>query len=358
MKIGRLTDISVEKARDRANTLKAEITLGSDPRTEAKKLRNQPTFTEVFEHYYREHAQKFNKRADDYKRVAELHLLPVLGKKKSYAITRPEMTRLHTCIAEQSGKTAANKAIATASAIFNFGIRSDFYTGSNPCIGVQKFKPTKRDRFLTKDELTAFFTALESETDLFKDYFQILLYTGARKTNVMAMKWADVSLDLGQWRIVESEAKNAEINIVNLPDLAMQILYRRFENNKKSNIPSVFVFPGEGKTGHLVDPKKALNRVRKRMQVSNFTIHDLRRTLGSYMAISGASLRVIGEALNHKSYVSTEIYARLSKDPVLDALNVATTVMRQNKTIPLFRANANFVQTRHNTFYTFTELAA
>jgi hypothetical protein len=44
------------------------------------------------------------------------------------------------------------------------------------------------------------------------------------------------------------------------------------------------------------------------------------------MAISGISLPIIGKALNHKSQVSTAIYARLSQSPVEDAVNLAADV--------------------------------
>lgn len=90
-----------------------------------------------------------------------------------------------------------------------------------------------------------------------------------------------------------------------------------------------FVFPGESMDGYLKDPKRAFERIKKRMEVSDFRMHDLRRTLGSYMAISGASLPMIGKALNHKSQVSTAIYARLAHDAVADAIETATNAMKQ-----------------------------
>ena len=96
---------------------------------------------------------------------------------------------------------------------------------------------------------------------------------------------------------------------------------KRLQNNSQEKSP--FVFPGNGKKGHLDDPKRAFDRIRKRMNADNFRMHDLRRTLGSYMAINGISLPVIGKALNHKSQVSTAIYARLSQQPVEDAVNMA-----------------------------------
>ena len=75
--------------------------------------------------------------------------------------------------------------------------------------------------------------------------------------------------------------------------------------------------------------------VRDRMNIYDIQMHDLRRTLGSYMAISGISLPIIGKALNDKSQVSTAIYTRLSNDPVLEAVNLAHSLMeRRTSSIP------------------------
>lgn len=59
------------------------------------------------------------------------------------------------------------------------------------------------------------------------------------------------------------------------------------------------------------------------MGVSDITIHDLRRTLGSYMAINNTSMPIIAQALNHRCQTSTEIYARLSQEPVAKAVAAA-----------------------------------
>ena len=69
-----------------------------------------------------------------------------------------------------------------------------------------------------------------------------------------------------------------------------------------------------------MEPKKAWHRIRKSADVSDVRIHDLRRTLGSWLAASGYSLPLIGRALNHSNVSTTAIYARLDLDPVRQAL--------------------------------------
>ena len=90
---------------------------------------------------------------------------------------------------------------------------------------------------------------------------------------------------------------------------------------------SEFVFPGTGKNGHLAEPRKGWERILKRAGIADLRIHDLRRTLGSWQAKTGASLAIIGKSLNHKHQNTTAIYARLDLDPVRASINTATNAM-------------------------------
>lgn len=81
-----------------------------------------------------------------------------------------------------------------------------------------------------------------------------------------------------------------------------------------------YVFPGRNERGHLTNISKAWTRIRIHAGLADVRIHDLRRTLGSWLAASGASLPLIGKALNHSQVSTTAIYARLSLDPVRTAL--------------------------------------
>lgn len=76
--------------------------------------------------------------------------------------------------------------------------------------------------------------------------------------------------------------------------------------------------------GHIVEPKKAWKRVLERAGIDDLRIHDLRRTLGSWQAKTGASLTIVGKSLNHKSPSTTAIYARLDLDPVRESVDRAT----------------------------------
>ncbi len=79
---------------------------------------------------------------------------------------------------------------------------------------------------------------------------------------------------------------------------------------------------------HLKEPAKAWQRIRRRAGLEDVRLHDLRRTVGSYLAMSGASLPLIGKVLNHSNASTTQIYARLSDDAPRAALeSIGATVM-------------------------------
>jgi integrase len=152
-----------------------------------------------------------------------------------------------------------------------------------------------------------------------RDYFLLALLTGVRRSNVLAMRWDEINLIRDEWRII---TKGNSAQTVTLSPEVVTILSER---QQAAN--SEWVFPGTGKTGHLVEPKKAWQRLLDRAGLSDLRIHDLRRTLGSWQAKTGASLLIIGKSLNHKSTQSTAIYARLDLEPVRESVNLATTAM-------------------------------
>lgn len=147
--------------------------------------------------------------------------------------------------------------MAVTSAVFNFGLENGYFNLANPCHGLKRFRQCSRDCFLSKDELKKFFDALSFESQTYQDYFSLILFTGARKSNVLPMKWSDIDFSIKRWRIGENESKNKDVNIVPLTDICLEILKRRKKENNE-NSPSVFVFSSYGRDGYLNKTKKRL----------------------------------------------------------------------------------------------------
>jgi integrase len=326
LKIGRFPEISVEQARKTLSQMIGEISKGNDPAADRRKARNETTVGELFNLYLENHAKPY-KRTWKEDQSQFLRYLTEWKTRQLSQIRRADVAAMHAKI----GKTApyaANRVLGLLSVMFNYAAGLG-YEGGNPANGVRKFKEQSRDRFLRADEIQAFFQSLQhAETpEVWRDFFTIALLTGARRANVEAMKWVDVELQRGLWKISETESKNSEPLLCVLAPHAVEILKRRDADNTAQNKPSEYVFSSWGSTGHVTEPKSAWKRIVGRAQIKDIRLHDLRRTLGSWQAAAGASLSIIGKSLGHKNIATTAIYARLDLDPVRASVNTAATAI-------------------------------
>ncbi|TCS49755.1 site-specific recombinase XerD [Primorskyibacter sedentarius] len=317
--LGRFPDISIENARKLAASAKGEIATGQNPQKDKRAIRDEMTFAALFADYMDKYS-KVHKRSWAYDEREVNKFLSHWFKRKISSIERAEVERLHAKIGKENGLYQANRLLERIRSIFNKAIDWG-WNGTNPAVGIKKFKEKSRDRFLQPDELPRFFEALANEpNETARDFFMISLLTGARKSNTLAMRWSDINFTTATWRI--ETTKNGDAQTIHLPKEAMTILTER-----KWKSESPWVFEGNGAKGHFADPKKAWERICKQAGIEDLRIHDLRRTLGSYQAATGANGYIIGKSLGHRSQQSTAIYARLNLDPVRDSVNKATDAM-------------------------------
>lgn len=371
--IGRYPSVKPEKARKDAAQIMADLATGKSVSAQATRAKDEMTFGDLFEDFLQ---HRRNRRGEyltestkaGYRKNFSAHLSKLANKKLS-KIKDTDVAALHTRI----GKTApyqANRVLALISSMFGHAHGRKLHTGANPAVGIRKFAETSRDRFLQTDELPRFFRAVAEEpNETVRDYVLISLLTGARKGNVLAMRWADLNLERGEWRI--KRTKNGDPQTIPLGPEAIEILQARRPGGKAE-----YVFPGEGRSGHLADPKAGWRRILGRaeafgimerleatghgeeaatawtdapnvaeglaavvslaerhdvpadgLKLNDLRVHDLRRTLGSWQAKTGASLAIIGKSLNHRSTNTTAIYARLDLDPVRESVGRATAAM-------------------------------
>ncbi len=327
IKLGRFPDMSVENARKAAQRNKGLIASGINPNEERRRIRDEHSFKELFKEYM-ERYSKVHKKSWLYdEREVNKHLSHWF-KRKISSITKDEVSRLHAKIGKDSGIYQANRILERIRGIFNKAIEWGWH-GQNPATGIKKFKEQSRDRFLSSEEMPRFFKALEQEENkTARDFFKVLLLTGVRKSNALTMRWEQVCFKEKTWRIPET--KNGDPLTIPLNDYIVDLLKDRMEISlndplKKSGNP--WVFKGDGKAGHLNDPKKAWRRILKNADLKDLRMHDLRRTFGSWQAALGANGYIIGKSLGHKSQQATAIYARLNLDPVRASTNKAVDAM-------------------------------
>lgn len=312
--------MTVEQAQKRATQLNADIINDINPAELKAKKRKEMTFSELLEQYMNRHAKLHKKTWKEDENMYNRHLVSWANRKLS-EIQRKDVQKLHSNIGSKS-PYAANRVLALLQTMFNRSVDWGF-SSDNPASGVKKFKEKSRERFLGADELPRFFLSLAEEPNtIARDYFLISLLTGARRSNCLEMQWNQINFDTATWHIPIT--KNGTSQNVPLVPAALDILTKRQSTSDKDKL---WVFPGSGRTGHLVEPKKAWLRVLERANIHDVRIHDLRRSMGSWQASTGANLSVIGKSLNHKNISTTAIYARLNLDPVREAMITATDAM-------------------------------
>jgi len=320
VRLGRFPDLGLEQARKTAKEMTGDVARGRDPHAERRAQVESPTLRDLFDHWLR-HRGKRKKTWQDDVRQFEKYLRTWHGRRLD-TIDKAAVQRWHTRTGEKHGPVQANRTRALLSALY--GVAADIgYQGPNPCDGVPRFKETSRERFLQPAEMRRFFEALAEESPLWRDFFLLCLFTGARRGNVAAMEWAEIDLDRGAWFLPGTKTKNSQQEVIVLSEPAVVVLRAR----QKAANGHRWVFPVRSASGHIEDPRKAWARVLKASKIDDLHMHDLRRSLGSWQAAAGTSMQIIGRSLGHKDPKATAVYARLQLDPVRASVDQATRAM-------------------------------
>jgi integrase len=212
--------------------------------------------------------------------------------------------------------------------VINWGIDTERYEGGNVATKIDMFPEYSRERVAQKTELARLFAELEPEREPsrdLRDFVWLALTTGARKSDILSMKWDDLALADNRWT-VPSTTKSGKPYEVALPPRAVEILKDRIR--RQNGDASEWVFPSRGASGHLVDLKGAWNKLLERAEIKNLRQHDLRRTLASFQLKKGATMPVIGKTLGHAAGSSaTAIYARPDFELMEKSVRAATNAM-------------------------------
>ena len=251
---------------------------------------------------------------DDQRRIHQ-HLLPIWSNLKARAIKRADVASLHAKI----GKTApyeANRTLALLSKMFELARRWGFVPDghANPARDLDRFKEQKRDRWVTPEELPRIAQAINEEPNQ-SARFALWLYllTGARKSELLQAQWEHIDWTRNELKLPDTKAGRVHYIPLSSPALALLREIPRVAGNP-------YLLPGKLPGAHLVNISKPWNRVRTLAGVADVRLHDLRRTVGSWLAQSGNSLHLIGRVLNHSNQSTTAVYARFGEDSVRAAL--------------------------------------
>lgn len=303
-----------ERARREAQRLHAEIVQGADPAAVRDSERELPTVSKAFERFMTEHVKAKRKPAtvEQYDYLSRLYLLPDMGTKRIDAPNEIDIAKLHGKHAEKP--YTANRLVAMTRKFFNWCEAAKLRPkGSNPCAGHEMFRESRRERFLSAEEIGQLGEALakaeaQGEWPHAVGLFRLLILTGARLSEIQKLEWRHVDFERGLLLLPDSKTG---AKAVVLPAAALLILTElpRIEGN-----PYVIVGRIEGQ--HLINEAAIWRRVRKLAGLDDLRIHDLRHSFASVAAARGGSLPIIGKLLGHTQPATTQRYAHLADSPV------------------------------------------
>jgi integrase len=324
---------TVGAARIEAHRLKRLVEQGEDPLGEIQESRDAATVDELIERFRQEHlSRRREKTQADYQDMIEKWIAPALGKRKVAEVTYSDIDHLHRKITNAGFSYRANRVVAVLSKMFTLGVNWKMRDGrdGNPCQGVERNKEYLRRRYLQDDELARLIKALATHSEkATADAIRLLLMTGARRGEVLSMRWADIDLVKGLWSKPPSSTKQKEWHTVPLAAPAQQLLLelRDQQSRGRRGLPE-FVFPGSGRKGHIVEIKRSWRHICKAAGIKNLRIHDLRHSFASALASDGASLPLIGALLGHSNPSTTARYAHLFDSPMRKAVErVGATIV-------------------------------
>lgn len=214
-----------------------------------------------------------------------------------------------------SGKRRAgatvNRYLAELSRVFTVAVRELQWVETNPVQRVERLPESRgRTRFLDDDERTRLLRAcrVSSNRSLY-GAVAVALGTGGRQGEVLGLRWRDVNLRPGEAAVTFRDTKNGETRSVALEGLALEAMR---EVHSQRRLDTDLVFPTVAGKGPAAI-RHAFERAVAAAEIEDFRFHDLRHTFASYLAMSGATLAEIADAMGHKTLAMVKRYAHLSQ---------------------------------------------
>ena len=270
-----------------------------------------PRLADLTEQYLERHAPRKRSGRDD-RAMLTTHLA-VFRTRKLTDLNRNDVARLHA----QVGETApyrANRLVALLRKMFNLARDWGLYSGENPATRIQMFREESRDRFVQPEELPRLFQAIAEEADP--------VCPRGRADRALDRRKTDRSVDHAVGGCESDPGRVADpAHQGRAPaSLARAACARRpAPEPPQGGRESLCVSWADG-VGHLQNMKRAWDRIRVKAGIPDVRFHDLRRTVGSWLAASGESLHLIGKVLNHRDVSTTAILCAIEPHPVRQAL--------------------------------------
>ncbi|WP_156179081.1 tyrosine-type recombinase/integrase [Saccharothrix sp. ST-888] len=265
-----------------------------------------------------------------YRAYVEQDLIPALGTIPLIDLTRQHLSAFVTTqLRRGRGRVTVYRIMATTSSALSSAVY-DGRLARNPAKPPLLARPTSAPRRLWTEEQTARFLRFTHVTDpLYADLAELMIGTGIRKGEALALRWDDVHLpdrvffvratlsvvDNNQLLLTAPKTKGSRMWVA-LSDRVASALDDRSGTRAFGNITDTggYVFHRHGRPLH---PKNVLDHFHllcDKAGVPRIALHDLRHLMTSFALAAGVPLPVISKTLRHRTLsTSANIYAELTR---------------------------------------------
>jgi integrase len=323
-----------EMARRKALGLLGEIANGVDPAEVREDLKRRLSMADLCDIYLKEGCseKKASTLATDKGRI-ERHIKPLLGKKDARALAKRQIEQFMRDIADgktaadiktgkrgraivEGGKGTATRTVGLLGGIYSFAVDRGIVP-VNPVRGIKRYRDKRIERFLSEQELARLggsLAELEAEnalTPFAAAAIRLLLFTGARRGEILSLEWDWIDFERGFAFLPDSKTGRKQLYL-SAPALEILAKLPRLENNP-------FVICNELPGQRLADLKRPWAHICNRAGIQALRLHDLRHHFASTGAMGGMSLPMIGKLLGHLRPETTARYSHLADDPIRQA---------------------------------------
>jgi integrase len=321
-KIGRLDEVSLSQATDEAERLRPRIRRGEDPVLQRRDARMSKAFADIADERMANGDPLRPGTQRDYWYVLRKDVLPCIGTKSATAVTRDDIIKVLDRISKRGASRRSDTARAVISSIYGYAIDRGLVS-ANPATGLRNrhdYQP--RDVVASEDDIRRLWSAMDGGNAAMSPsvvrIVKLALVTGLRRTEIAAARKAELDLNPASpvLTIPRGRAKNRNAHRVPLSPQAAAL----FSEAVEAAGDSEFVFPGERSPSHIASRSvsKAMERSRERLAIKDITMHDLRRTAGTYLSRLDVPKDVRERILNHggnrKGSVTDGVYNHYEYD--------------------------------------------
>jgi integrase len=321
LKLADERDISYIQAKQLADKHRNSIAMGLDPSEEKQSLKQAPTVAQFILQSYMPFVQGYKRSWKCDLSLLKNHVEPVWGKKYLDQVTKADVVALFAGHRKKYTPGSCNRLLILIRYMFTLALRWETPgLKTNPAKDHPLLKEqNQRERFLSEPDAQALFAAIkQSINPMLQHIIPMLILTGARKREVLDARWEDIDFEHKSWRI--HTTKSGQPRHVPLSDGAIAVLEALPRDSE-------WIFANEDTGKPYASIYASWHTARTRAGLADVRVHDLRHSFASFLVNAGRSIYEVQRLLGHAHIRTTQRYAHLSKDTLLDATNAVNSAV-------------------------------